>query len=114
MWQGQVTVTGATGFVGGYLVPALIDRGNPVRAMARNPSRARSIEAAGATIVTGDLLDAPSLARALDGCDTLFHLAAIYAIFESSAAGRAVRMSAVESGDSYAYQADIDAALGIS
>ncbi len=49
-----------------------------------------------------------------DGVEGMKDVAAIYAIFESSAAGRAVRMSAVESGDSYAYQADIDAALGIS
>ena len=38
---------------------------------------------------------------------------AVYAIFESSWAGRAVKMSEVESGQVYAYQEEIDAALGI-
>ena len=45
------------------------------------------------------------------GIEGMKDVAALYAIFESSRAGRAVRMSEVESGDLYAYQAEIDAAL---
>ena len=50
----------------------------------------------------------------VDGLEGLKDVAAVYAIFESSLAGRAVTMDEVESGQIYAYQADIDAALGVS
>jgi predicted dehydrogenase len=49
----------------------------------------------------------------VDGEEGLKDVAAVYAIFESSWAGRAVKMSEVESGQVYAYQEEIDAALGI-
>ncbi len=49
----------------------------------------------------------------VDGTCGLKDVAALYAVFESARAGRAVKMSEVESGQAYAYQAEIDAALGI-
>jgi predicted dehydrogenase len=49
----------------------------------------------------------------VDGACGLKDVAALYAVFESAAAGRAVKMSEVESGQVYEYQAEIDAALGI-
>ena len=50
----------------------------------------------------------------VDGTGGLKDVAALYAIFESSMAGRAVKMSEVESCQVYSYQAEIDAALGIT
>ena len=50
----------------------------------------------------------------VDGLEGLKDVAAVYAICESSLAGRAVSMAEVESGQLYTYQADIDAALGVS
>ena len=50
----------------------------------------------------------------VDGVEGMKDVAAVYAIFESSRAGRPVRMSEVESGQVYDYQAEIDAALGIA
>jgi nucleoside-diphosphate-sugar epimerase len=75
--EGPIAVTGATGFVGKYLVPALIQRGNPVRALARKAGRARAIERAGASIVVGNLLDPPSLERLVGGCAAVIHMAAV-------------------------------------
>ena len=49
----------------------------------------------------------------VDGTCGLKDVAALYAVFESARAGRTVKMSEVESGQAYAYQAEIDAALGI-
>ena len=49
----------------------------------------------------------------VDGLEGLKDVAAVYAILESSAAGRAVTMAEVESGELYAYQAEIDQSLGI-
>jgi predicted dehydrogenase len=50
----------------------------------------------------------------VDGVEGMKDVAAIYAIFESAKAGRAVKMSEVENCEVYGYQAEIDAALGIS
>jgi NADH dehydrogenase len=77
MIEGTIAVTGSTGFVGGYLVPALLSRGNSVRALARKPQRAEKIKQAGATVVTGDLLDQASLEQLVEGCVAVIHLAAV-------------------------------------
>ena len=50
----------------------------------------------------------------VDGTGGLKDVAALYAIFESASAGRAVKMSEVETCHAYDYQAEIDAALGIA
>lgn len=56
----RVLVTGATGFVGGYLVPALLDAGHDVVAMTRDESTYDP--PAGVSVVEGDLLDPETLA----------------------------------------------------
>ena len=49
----------------------------------------------------------------VDGTCGLKDVAALYAVFESAVAGRAVKMSEVENCEVYGYQAEIDAALGV-
>lgn len=71
-------VTGGTGYVGGALVRALHERGDRVRVLARATSDTAALEALGVELATGDILDRSSLDRALVGCDTLYHAAAIY------------------------------------
>ncbi|WP_205472638.1 NAD(P)H-binding protein [Nocardioides sp. SYSU D00038] len=65
-----VLVTGATGFVGGRLVPALVDAGHRVRAMTRRPEQ---YDGPGEP-VGGDVSDPGSLAGALDGVDVAVYL----------------------------------------
>ena len=65
-----VLVTGATGFVGRRLVPALLDAGHDVRAMTRRPE---SYDGPGEA-VGGDVTDAGSLGPALDGIDVAIYL----------------------------------------
>ncbi|WP_309647818.1 NAD(P)H-binding protein [Nocardioides sp.] len=65
-----VLVTGATGFVGRRLVPALIDAGHEVRAMTRRPA---SYDGPG-TAVGADVDDASTLGPALDGVDVAIYL----------------------------------------
>jgi uncharacterized protein YbjT (DUF2867 family) len=65
-----VLVTGATGFIGRRLVPALLDAGHEVRAMTRRPEKYDGPgEAVGA-----DVMDADSLRPALDGVDAAIYL----------------------------------------
>jgi len=65
-----VLVTGATGFIGRRLVPALIDAGHEVRAMTRRPE---SYDGPGEP-VGADVMDADSLVPALDGVDVAIYL----------------------------------------
>ncbi len=67
-------VTGATGFLGRRLVPALTARGWRVRILARDPAAA-SFDGAAPEIVRGDLDDTAALAALTEGCDVVVHVA---------------------------------------
>lgn len=79
----RALVTGGTGFIGSNLVRILLDEGVAVRVLAMPGDLGQNLAAVRdrVELVTGDLLDEASHRRALEGCDTLFHLAAIYAIW---------------------------------
>jgi dihydroflavonol-4-reductase len=64
----RALVTGAAGFIGSHVAAALRDAGWEVRAFDR----------AGDVDVAGDILDADAVRRAMDGCEAVFHLAAVY------------------------------------
>jgi len=68
-------VSGATGFLGGRLAVALKEQGYKVRALARTTSDVARLAAHDIEIVTGDLDDEDSLARAADGRQVVFHTA---------------------------------------
>jgi nucleoside-diphosphate-sugar epimerase len=71
-----VLVTGATGCAGGRLVERLVTvEGAHVRALVRNPARAARIARFPVELVCGDVLDVPSLERAVQGCEVVFHCA---------------------------------------
>ncbi|HEY3806229.1 MAG TPA: NAD(P)-dependent oxidoreductase [Kofleriaceae bacterium] len=74
----KLLVTGATGKVGSRLSKRLAQRGDQVRALVRDPSRAAELRAAGIELVTGDLLDADSLTAAVRGVDAVVHCAAFF------------------------------------
>ena len=74
----RVLVTGATGFVGGNLVRTLVDRGYDVRALVRRNSNTLALENLGVEEALGDLRDRESIAKALKGCQGVFHCAAMY------------------------------------
>ncbi|MDJ0381130.1 SDR family oxidoreductase [Streptomyces sp. G-G2] len=68
-------VTGATGYIGGRLVPELLGAGHRVRCLARSPERLRDHPWAGrAEVVRGDVTDAESVADALRGIDVAYYL----------------------------------------
>jgi uncharacterized protein YbjT (DUF2867 family) len=70
----HVLVTGATGYIGGRLVPRLLARGHQVRCVARNPDRLAGRDWPGVEIVRGDLADASELPAVLDGIDIAYYL----------------------------------------
>ena len=88
-WQGkQVLVTGAGGFIGSHLVERLVAEGAFVRAFVRYNSRGdvgmlrltpREIIQQ-VKIMPGDIRDANAVNTAVDGCQVVFHLAALISI----------------------------------
>jgi nucleoside-diphosphate-sugar epimerase len=70
-------VTGATGFIGSHLVEALQAAGDQVRALVRPTSDTQYLERLGVERCIGDLTDPPSLARAVEDEDRVFHCGAV-------------------------------------
>jgi dihydroflavonol-4-reductase len=73
-------VTGGTGFIGGRLVAKLRQRGDDVVALVRSPEKAGELRSQGCQLVEGDLSDKERLKSAMQGCDGVFHVAAIYKV----------------------------------
>ena len=75
--SGPVLVTGGSGFVGGAVLARLVAaRPRGARADALRAS-AGALSRAGAQPVRGDMMDPPSLARAMEGVDVVYHLAGL-------------------------------------
>lgn len=71
----RILVTGATGYVGGRLVPALLHAGFTVRAMSRKESSLKRFSwYSGVETVEADLTDRKSMENALEGVDVVYYL----------------------------------------
>ena len=77
----KTLVTGGTGFIGANVVRALMKRGVEVRALVRPRSDTRNLDSLEVELVAGDLRDRGSLEAALEGCATVYHVAAMYALW---------------------------------
>jgi nucleoside-diphosphate-sugar epimerase len=73
-------VTGGTGFIGGRTVAKLRERGDEVVALVRNPAKADALRDLGCELVQGDLAAAEAMRGGMEGCDGVFHIAAVYAV----------------------------------
>jgi dihydroflavonol-4-reductase len=78
-----VLVTGASGFLGWHIARRLLDRGQRVRLLIRNPAGSATAlnELTGAEVVRGDLRDAASVGSAVEGCGVVYHAAADYRLW---------------------------------
>jgi len=79
----RVLVTGASGFIGGHLVEELVRRGASVRCLVRTTSSLKRLPVADVECVTGDLLDEPTLERAVADCDVVYHVGGAIAVLKS-------------------------------
>jgi dihydroflavonol-4-reductase len=75
-------VTGATGFVGANLVQLLLQEGYQVRALVRSCSRLDNLQGLDVELVQGSLTD-PDLWQQMQGCQSLFHVAAHYSLLQA-------------------------------
>jgi nucleoside-diphosphate-sugar epimerase len=77
----KVMVTGGTGFTGSHTVRALVAAGHRVRLLVRDRDKVRRVfEPTGVVpdeIVAGDIVDEASVKEAMQGCDAVFHAAAL-------------------------------------
>ncbi|RMD87964.1 MAG: NAD-dependent epimerase/dehydratase family protein [Candidatus Dadabacteria bacterium] len=74
----KILVTGATGFVGTRLCKELVEHGYSVRGMHRASSNIEPIKDMGVELVEGDVTEKESLLAAMDGVDTVYHIAALF------------------------------------
>ncbi|WP_020564559.1 hopanoid-associated sugar epimerase [Methylosarcina fibrata] len=77
----KTLVTGANGFIGSAVVRALLEKGEEVKALVRINSDCRNFRNLPVELVYGDLTDEASLAKALKGCRSLFHVGAYYRLW---------------------------------
>ncbi len=79
----MILVTGATGHVGNVLVKELVKRGEKVRVMILPNDDLSPIEDLELEIFSGDVRDLKTFDKAVEGCDTVYHLAAVISIGNS-------------------------------
>ena len=70
-------ITGASGFIGGRLAQRLVREGYSVRCLVRASSDTSLLDKLDVQTAVGDLTKARSLARAVEGCDYVFHCGAL-------------------------------------
>jgi len=73
----KALVTGGTGFVGSHIVRALNEAGHTARVLHRKSSKLDALVGLTYESALGDILDEQALAAACDGCDWVFHVAAV-------------------------------------
>ncbi len=73
----RALVTGGTGFIGSHVVRALRDAGHSVRVLHRPSSKLMLLDGLEYESASGDILDLDALRRASEGCDWVFHIAAV-------------------------------------
>jgi dihydroflavonol-4-reductase len=100
-------VTGATGFIGASIVRELLRDGREVRALVRQGADTSNLKGLDIELWQGDLRDAVSLEKGLQGCNALFHAAADYRLWTRNPADmyrinvdgtRAILESALKNG----------------
>lgn len=77
----KALVTGAAGFIGSHVTAQLLEKNIEVRAFVKPGENTANIKGLDVEVMEGDILDKAKVKKAIQGVDTIFHLAAIYAIW---------------------------------
>lgn len=77
----RVLLTGATGFVGGAVLRALVQAGHEVRVLIRPEADRANIQNRAVEIYHGDIRDRDTVNRATAGCQQVYHVAALYKLW---------------------------------
>lgn len=77
----KALVTGAAGFIGAHVARQLLAAGHQVRALHRPGEDVSNLAGLALEPVAGDVTDLAGMRAAMAGCDQVFHLAAIYALW---------------------------------
>lgn len=78
----MILVTGATGFLGRYIIDELLLNGHDIRILVRNASKRKLPWAGLVEIVEGDILDVLALEKAFEGVDYVIHVAAMVSFWK--------------------------------
>lgn len=81
----KALVTGAAGFIGSNVVRALLEDGHEVRALHLPGENVRNLRGLEVERVPGDVTDRDQMRGAVRGCEVVFHLAAVYALWTKDA-----------------------------
>lgn len=77
----KVLVTGGAGFIGSNVVKALVQEGHAVRVLHLPRENLANLSGFDVEKLSGDITDPTSLTKAMKGCELVFHMAAIYALW---------------------------------
>ena len=77
----KILFTGGSGYIGSAVVREILNNGGKAKVLARETDDLRNLDGLDVDLVYGDITDFHSIKDALRGCDRVFHLAAIYAIW---------------------------------
>lgn len=81
----KIFITGATGYIGQKLAFRLADEGNEIVAFVRNPEKAMLLLShQNIRLVSGDLLYQNELCQAMQGCEAVYHLAALASVWHKN------------------------------
>lgn len=82
----QLLVTGGAGFIGSHLVGALVEQGHSVRVLDNfSTGRRENLAGLPVELIEGEITDFETVCRAVAGCETVFHLAALVSVSRSLA-----------------------------
>ncbi len=110
----KALVTGGSGFVGGSLIPRLVEEGWQVRAIGRSRASRDTVAALGAEPCEADLADPAALERAMIGVDTVFHVAAHFKLWGPLSTFRAMNVDGTRNVVSAAERAGVRRIIYVS
>ncbi len=110
----RIYITGATGYLGGALARALVERGHEVRALVRAGKDASALQALGIATFVADITDRTSMREGMSGADWVIHAAAFVEMDGDLGMMRRINAEGAENVASLAYKLGVGRLLFVS